>query len=59
MIYVLVDRACGENNVACEFLCVGILLCNLDLVVISHPSAVWIMLYEALQIRCWRSFCEA
>ena len=47
MIYVLVCEACGENNYACELLCVGILLCNLDLVVISHPSAVWMMLYEA------------
>ena len=56
MLYVLVYEVCGENNDACEFICVGILLCNLGLVVISHPSAVWMMLYEALQIRGWRSF---
>ena len=24
----------------------------------SHPSAVWMMLYEALQIKCWRSFAK-
>ena len=39
MLYVYVCDACGENIYACEFLCVYILLCNLDLVVISHPSA--------------------
>ena len=39
MLYVLVYEIGGENIYACGSICFGILLCNLGLVVISHPSA--------------------